>query len=206
MTRMQHDHLVQDLPAAAADPALRDSFLLRTLSGDCDGLDAHGSHAAHDRGVEDGISVQVGGRPVFLPRFDFHRQNMRNPAWCQRTTVSGFTMMSVCFHLDQELLVNIQLKTMILKALDFVAKGLHNIDDHLMICCLEIIEYDHGYCWPFKVVSATTWKRQITAGVSIRLEVPPAPKNREVVATDVNATGSDFSDQQITASWLSTVS
>ena len=39
-------------------PALRDSILLRTLSRDSDGLDAHGSHAAHDLGVEDGISVQ----------------------------------------------------------------------------------------------------------------------------------------------------
>ncbi len=47
---------------------------------------------SHDmRRINLRISASILGRPGFLDR-DFHRQYNLKPCWCQRTTVSGWTM------------------------------------------------------------------------------------------------------------------
>src|SRR6516165_4739358 len=51
------------------------------------------------------ISLLTGFRPV---RRERQRQYLRNPARCQRTTVSGVTRTRVFFHCDQTLLIPIQ--------------------------------------------------------------------------------------------------
>ena len=52
MSPIQHDHVIEQIPSYAANPALRDSILLGATKGSAHRLESHCLHARNDIGAE----------------------------------------------------------------------------------------------------------------------------------------------------------